>query len=225
MGTVAFIRSALSICRRQNLTVPESVIKAMREIPRERFMINKYREAAWKDEPFPIHGGQTISAPHMVMMMLTRELFDPRPDLDVLEIGTGSGYNAAILSKVFRHVTTVERKDELVEFARKNLQSIGVSNVDVLKGDGTAITFSRKYDRIMVTAGAPYIPDNLIELLDSKGILLIPAKDLYGHSLVKVVKERGTCNYLKEGSKFKGKVNCITGPAVKFVPLLGEDGY
>jgi len=222
---MTFVSDALRICISLNLDASEKVLNAMRVIDRGTFMLPEYQDKSYKDEPFPILDHQTISAPHMVMMMLSEQLFEPRADMDVLEIGTGSGYNAAVMSKVFREVTSIERHHSLVEFAKDNLQHQGIDNVKIIHGDGTILDLKRKFDRIIVTAGAPHIPDNLLEMLNPKGILLIPIQSTYSQILVKVVMEEGSCQYLRKNSIHKGEVTCTDGPNVRFVPLIGDDGY
>jgi protein-L-isoaspartate(D-aspartate) O-methyltransferase len=222
---MSFISDALKVCRSLHLTVPNLVINAMKNIDRQNFMVEKYRNKAYKDEPFPIPEGQTISAPHMVMMMLSEELFGKLGDYELLEIGTGSGYNAAVLSQIFNKITSIERNPKLLDLAKSNLHIQGIRNVELLLGDGTSLELDRKFHRIMVTAAAPYIPDALIKLLHPRGILLIPVQNTYSQTLVRLDNFPGKCHFLKSGSQYLELVSCSSGPSVRFVPLLGEDGY
>jgi len=190
----------------------EAVRRAFLRYPRYLFVEEKYRKYAHLDEPLPIPAGQTISAPHMVAMML--ELAELKPGMNVLEIGTGSGWNAALISELVKtDVYTVERIPELVEFARRNLERAGVKNVHVIQGDGT-LGFPPKapYDRIIVTAGAPDIPKPLVEQLKPGGKLIIPVGRLW-QDLLEVIK-------LKNGS-----IKVRNHGGVVFVPLIGEHGW
>lgn len=196
------------------------VIKALLSVPREYFVPGHLIEYAYVDSPLPIGCGQTISAIHMVAIM-TEEL-DPEPGDKVLEIGTGSGYQAAVLAEIVArqdpgkrgHVYTIERIPELVEFAKKNLARAGYSEyVTVIQGDGT-LGYSEEapYDRIIVTAAAPSVPEPLLKQLANGGRLVIPVGDLYSQRLLIVEKKNGE---LRE----KWGIECI------FVPLIGEYGW
>ncbi len=199
----------------------EKVKKAMLSVPREEFVPEDVKKWAYVDEPLPIGHGQTISAPHMVALMT--ELLDPNPGDKVLEIGTGSGYQAAILAEIVAkndplkrgHVYTIERIPELADFARKNLEKTSYSKyVTVIVGDGT-LGYPEKapYDRIIVTAAAPDIPKPLLEQLKPGGVLVIPVGDL-GLQRLLVVKKR------EDGSiVVKEDTYCV------FVPLIGKYGW
>jgi len=192
----------------------EAVRRAFLRFPRYLFVEERYRKYAHLDEPLPIPAGQTISAPHMVAIML--ELAELKPGMKVLEIGTGSGWNAALISELVKtDVYTIERIPELVEFARKNLQRVGVKTVHVFLGDGT-LGFPPKvpYDRIIVTAGGPDIPKPLIEQLKPGGKLIIPVGSYHlWQDLLEVIK-------LKDGS-----IKVRNHGGVAFVPLIGEYGW
>ena len=196
---------------RQGFIRSEAVKQAFLKYPRYLFVEEKYRKYAHLDEPLPIPAGQTISAPHMVAMML--ELAELKPGMNVLEIGTGSGWNASLISELVKtDVYTIERIPELVEFARRNLERAGVKNVHVIPGDGT-LGFPPKapYDRIIVTAGAPDIPKPLIEQLKPGGKLIIPVGSYHlWQDLLEVIK-------LKNGS-----IKVKNHGGVAFVPLIGE---
>ena len=199
---------------RQGIIRSEAVKRAFLKYPRYLFVEEKYRKYAHLDEPLPIPAGQTVSAPHMVAIML--ELAELKPGMNVLEIGTGSGWNAALISELVKtDVYTIERIPELVEFARRNLERAGVKNVHVIPGDGT-LGFSPKapYDRIIVTAGAPDIPKPLIEQLKPGGKLIIPVGSYHlWQDLLEVIK-------LEDGS-----IKVRNHGGVVFVPLIGEYGW
>ncbi len=199
---------------REGIIRSEAVKLAFLKYPRYLFVEEKYRKYAHLDEPLPIPAGQTVSAPHMVAIML--ELAELKPGMNVLEIGTGSGWNAALISELVKNdVYTVERIPELVEFARRNLERAGVKNVHVILGDGTKGFPPRApYDRIIVTAGAPDIPKPLLEQLKPGGKLIIPVGSYHlWQDLLEVIK-------LEDGSiKVKNR------GGVAFVPLIGEYGW
>lgn len=198
----------------------EGVLKSKRvkdaflKLPRYLFVEERYRAYAHVDEPLPIPAGQTISAPHMVAIML--ELAELRPGMKVLEVGTGSGWNAALIAELVKtDVYTVERIPELVEFARRNLQRAGVEKVHVFLGDGSrGFPSKAPYDRIIVTAGAPEIPEPLIEQLKPGGRLIIPVGSYHlWQDLYVVEKEED------------GRVRKKRWGGVAFVPLIGEYGW
>ena len=205
---------------RQGLIKNRRVIDALLRVPREEFVPEPYREWAYVDEPLPIGYGQTISAIHMVAIM-TEEL-DPRPGHKVLEIGTGSGYQAAVLAEIVAksspekpgHVYTVERIPELAEFARKNLERTSYSKyVTVIVGDGTlGYPEEAPYDRIIVTAAAPGVPEPLKEQLKDGGRLVIPVGDLYFQRLLTITRRGNT--FIEQW-----------GIEVAFVPLIGKHGW
>ena len=199
---------------REGIIGSEAVKRAFLKYPRYLFVEEKYRKYAHLDEPLPIPAGQTVSAPHMVAIML--ELAELKPGMSVLEIGTGSGWNASLISELVKtDVYTVERIPELVEFARRNLERAGVKNVHVIPGDGT-LGFPPKapYDRIIVTAGAPDIPKPLVEQLKPGGKLIIPVGSYHlWQDLLEVIK-------LEDGS-----IKVKNHGGVAFVPLIGEHGW
>lgn len=200
---------------RDGVLKSNKVIKAMLKVPREEFVLPRNKDLAYSDMPLPIGYGQTISAPHMVAIMT--EALDPNTGDKVLEIGTGSGYQAAILAEIVGdsgHVWTIERIKELAEFARSNLAKLSyLKRVDVICGDGTlGYPEGAPYDRIIVTAAAPKIPEPLIQQLKDGGRLVIPVGDLFIQHLLIIQKENG---------KIKQSVSV---PCV-FVPLVGKYGY
>ena len=161
------------------------------------------------DSPFPIGFGQTISQPSLVLQMT--QILGPEPDLKTLEIGTGSGYQTALLSKFSREVYTVERIPELYEKAKERLTELGYSNIYYKLGDGTKgwKEFS-PYDRIMVTAAAKVIPPQLIEQLASNGRMVIPVEGLFSQELLLIEKD-SSGNISKEIITY-----------VRFVPLIED---
>ena len=203
-----------SLVRRGYVTSP-SVEDAMKRVPREGFVPQRLRDAAYVDSPLPIGDGQTISAPHMVAIMA--EKLEARPGHKVLEVGAGSGYHAAVVAELVRpdgRVFTVERFESLARFAEENLSKAGYSDlVKVVVGDGSqGLPGQAPFDRIFVACGAPAIPSPLIEQLSDDGQMLIPVGGKMYQDLVKVVK-RGE------------KVTTENHGGCVFVPLVGEHGY
>lgn len=187
------------------------ILMAMREIPRHLFIPSPYNTSAYEDAPLPIGNGQTISQPYIVALMT--ELLDPRPDERVLEIGAGSGYQAAILSRLVQHVTTIERIPKVADLARRNLAELGLKNVDIIVGDGTrGYPKNAPYDGIMITAATPEIPPPLIDQLAIGGILVAPAGSREIQELITLTKGEN------------GMVRSSHG-GVRFVPLIGEFGW
>jgi protein-L-isoaspartate(D-aspartate) O-methyltransferase len=189
----------------------ERVLSAMREIPRHLFVPEPYRSAAYQDSPLPIGQGQTISQPYIVAKMT--ELLAVSPEDTVLEIGTGSGYQAAILGKLAREVITLERIPEVAEMAMKNLESLGISNVRVVVTDGTE-GYPKKapYNAILVTASTPEVPRPLMDQLADGGRLVAPVGSRDLQELVRLVRKGG--DFIRES--YGGVV---------FVPLLGKYGW
>jgi protein-L-isoaspartate(D-aspartate) O-methyltransferase len=151
----------------------QAVLRAMDEVPRERFVEPTFADSAYADQALPIACGQTISQPYVVAYM-TEQL---KMELQhrVLEVGTGSGYQAAVLSHLAREVVSVERYRTLAEEARARLKALGCDNVDIVVGDGFAGVPDRApYDRIIVTAAAETIPEALLDQLADGGIMILP---------------------------------------------------
>ena len=190
----------------------ERVLRVMGELPRELFVPGWRSELAYEDGALPIAAGQTISQPYVVARMT--ELLAPREGDLVLEVGTGSGYQSAVLAMLGCKVVSYERQPELAETARRRLAQLGLGdNVEVRLGDGSAgDPGGQLYDGILVTAAAPRIPDRLREQLAEGGRLVIPVGPRDHQQLV-VVERHG--NEWRERSD---------GPVV-FVPLVGEGGY
>jgi protein-L-isoaspartate(D-aspartate) O-methyltransferase len=183
------------------------VLAAMRSVLRHRFVPEKYRSRAYEDSPLPIGNGQTISQPYMVAVMT--ELLDPQPGDKILEIGTGSGYQAAVLSRLVDRVYTIEIVPELAENARRALLACDCANVEVITGDGyRGLPEYAPYDGILVTAAPAEVPEPLIEQLAVGGRLVIPVGT---HSQVLRVLER-TQDGIATRDVF----------GVRFVPFTGE---
>jgi protein-L-isoaspartate(D-aspartate) O-methyltransferase len=156
-----------------------AVLRAMEEVPREDFVETDARDDAYRDSALPIACGQTISQPFVVAYMTEQLKLEKHHR--VLEIGTGSGYQAAILSKLAGQVLTVERYRTLAEEARARLERLGCHNVEVMLGDGFAIPDAvGQFDRIIVTAAMEKIPDSLVDHLDAEGILIAPVGPHHG---------------------------------------------
>lgn len=191
----------------------QAVIEAMREVPREKFIDENLAEVAYGDHPLSIAGGQTISQPYIVAYM-TEALELSRTDR-VLEIGTGSGYAAAILSRIVTTVYSVERLGALAQSARERLARLGYRNIIIHEGDGTlGWAKHAPYDAIVVTAGAPHVPQPLLEQLAPGGRLVIPVGMSADVQMLVRVRRAGEGDYRTEEL-------C----AVRFVPLIGVAGW
>lgn len=189
----------------------EKVLAAMECVERHRFVLDKFAESAYDDCALPIGEGQTISQPYMVAVMT--ELLELKGDEKVLEIGTGSGYQSAVLSKLAVDVYSVERIEPLALRAESILSECGCSNVHVVVSDGTlGLPGQSPFDGIIVTAGAPEIPPGHIQQLKIGGRLVIPVGNMYSQILYKVIKTHG-------GIEKSVTTSCV------FVPLLGKDGW
>jgi len=187
------------------------VIQAMKKVPRHLFIDKTYYHQAYNDYPLPIGQNQTISQPYMVASMT--ELLELKDDERVLEIGTGSGYQTAILALLCSKVYSVERISELTRKARLTLKQLGFININLIVRDGTLGWHDfAPYNGIIVTAGAPEIPDALIEQLANNGRMVIPVGNEASQTLNFVEKHKGRI-YRKE---FFG---CT------FVPLVGKGGW
>ena len=165
-----------------------AVLRALDEVPREHFVGDDFHAAAYADQALPIACGQTISQPYVVAYM--SEQLQVKPEHRVLEIGTGSGYQAAVLSRLAKEVVSVERYRTLAETARARLETLGYQNIEVRVGDGLAGAPDRApFDRIMVTAAAETVPQALVEQLGEGGALLLPLGPHGGtQRLVKLTK-------------------------------------
>jgi protein-L-isoaspartate(D-aspartate) O-methyltransferase len=189
----------------------QRVLDAMMDIPRHRFVDPDAQDAAYQDRPLPIGFKQTISQPYMVALMT--QLLQLQPDDIVLEIGTGSGYQAAVLSRLAQTVFTVERIPELAEKASRILDAIGSENVTVVVSDGSiGLEEHAPFNAIIVTAAAPDVPEPLKEQLADGGRLVIPTGG------------RGT-QYLERWTRQKDRYELERMVPVAFVPLLGRHGW
>jgi protein-L-isoaspartate(D-aspartate) O-methyltransferase len=187
------------------------VLAAMERIARHRFVPEKLRDYAYDDSPLSIGDGQTISQPYMVALMT--ESIAPEPGDRVLEVGTGSGYQTAILAELVLQVYSIERIPVLAERAERLLSGLGYENVSIRVGDGSqGLGEEAPYNGILVTAGAPEIPDPLVEQLEVGGRLVIPIGGAHHQTLYTVIKEeRG--------------FRKVTGTGCVFVPLIGAHGW
>jgi protein-L-isoaspartate(D-aspartate) O-methyltransferase len=189
----------------------DRVLEAMRIVPRHLFIPAAHQAAAYEDRPLPIGEGQTISQPFMVAAMTAA--LAPPPEGRVLEVGTGSGYQAAVLAQLAREVFSIERHASLAERATAALAAAGVSNVRVVVGDGSqGLAGEAPFDGILVTAGAPAVPDVLLEQLAEGGRLVIPVGPP-AHQTLTIVTRRGDRYHRQAGE------DCV------FVPLIGRFGW
>lgn len=188
-----------------------SVLEVMGKVPRHVFVPAEYADSAYDDRPLPIGSGQTISQPYMVAVMT--ESLGLKGQERVLEIGTGSGYQTAILAEIVSRVVTVERKPELSARAENALRALGYVNVELVVGDGSkGFEAGAPYDAILVTAGAPDVPDVLVGQLAPGGRLVIPVGNAFHQTLTRVtLTDKGRRTERLEG--------CV------FVPLVGEYGW
>ena len=187
------------------------VLEACGDVPRHEFVPEVYLPEAYEDRPLPIGQGQTISQPYMVAVMT--EALALTGSERVLEVGTGSGYQAAILARLAREVYSMEQYEELARQAEAQLKKLGVANVHILVGDGSqGHPEAAPYDGIIVTAGAPAIPPVLLEQLAEAGRLVIPVGDVYSQDLLLVTKDGDTVS--------QRVVN-----QCRFVPLTGKYGW
>jgi len=186
------------------------VIEAFLIVQREKFVPENLKESAYDDTPLPIGEGQTISQPYIVALMT--ELLQLKGEEKVLEVGTGSGYQAAILSEIGCEVYSVERISTLATKAGKILQQLGYK-VKIKMGDGTlGWEEYAPYDGIIVTAGGPKIPQSLLTQLKEGGRIVMPVGDMFSQDLIRITKVKG--KFIKENF----------GPC-QFVPLKGKEGW
>ncbi len=187
-----------------------NVLKAMQIVPRHVFMPESQRRYAYGDHPLPIEHGQTISQPYIVAFMT--DALKLRPDSRVLEIGTGSGYQAAVCAEIAREVYTIEIVEGLAKTAKERLKKLGYPNVFVKAGDGFfGWPDKAPFDAIIGTAAAKRIPEPLLEQLKPGGRMIIPTGSAWGFQYLELVTKDG------KGKIHKGKVM-----PVRFVPMTGE---
>ena len=189
----------------------ERVLAAMERVPRELFVPPDLRDRAYEDAALPIGSGQTISQPYMVARIVEELGLDG--DEKVLDVGTGSGYQAAVLAQLGEEVHSIERIPELAAQARRNFEAAGVDNVDVHVGDGSrGLGEEAPFDAIAVAAAAPSFPQTLYEQLKTGGRLVVPIGRRQGQRLEVIVRS-------PEGPAVIRSVPC------RFVPLVGEEGF
>lgn len=187
------------------------VLEAFRSVPRHKFVPDGCVQESYEDHPLPIGEGQTISQPYIVALMT--QALELKGDEKVLEVGTGSGYQAAILADLVKEVYTIEKEESLLRKAETVLRKEGCNNISFKCGDGT-LGWKEKspFEAIIVTAAAPHVPESLKEQLADGGRLVIPVGDLFSQMLT-VIEKRGN-DYL---------TNNLCG--CMFVPLIGEEGW
>ena len=189
-----------------------AVLQAMHSVPREQFVPSEYLEHAYYNGPVPLPASQTISQPFVVAFMLS--LLKLQPHFKVLEIGTGSGYAAAVLSQIVQQVHTVERQETLVTYAKTRLDHVGYANICIHLGDGTlGWPNAAPYDAIVVAAGGPVVPITLRNQLAKNGRLIMPVGSQKKQKLQLV--------WRKQNGRFGQK----TLTPVRFVPLIGSEGW
>jgi protein-L-isoaspartate(D-aspartate) O-methyltransferase len=189
------------------------ILDAFREVPREEFVDEEHRRWAYDDNPLPIEAGQTISQPYIVALMI--EAAAIRPGDKVLEVGAGSGYAAAVISRIAERVVAIERHGELVQIARERMARLGYDNVRIIQGDGTrGCADEAPFDAILAAASGSHVPKPLVDQLAPGGRLVMPVGDPgFVQELVKVTKRPdGTTSQENLGG-------------VRFVPLIGEEGW
>ncbi len=187
------------------------LLAAMARVPREEFIASEDFGRAYDDHPLPIGAGQTVSQPYMVAAMVAA--LEPRSTDRVLEIGAGTGYEAAILGELAAEVWTIERHQELADKAREILSRLGYRNVHVVVGDGSVgLPEPAPFDGILVAAAAPKISDSLLEQLADSGRLVVPVGSRFEQQ-VQVVRKIG------------GEIAVTTQDACRFVPLVGKEGW
>ncbi|MDH4071052.1 MAG: protein-L-isoaspartate(D-aspartate) O-methyltransferase [Ignavibacteria bacterium] len=210
MGILDTSREEMIQLLRERGITDEQVLRSMNTVPRERFIPEPFDKRAYEDSALPIGRGQTISQPYTVAFM-TQALQAPAGG-KVLEIGTGSGYQAAVLAEMGFRVFSIEREPELLSFARRKIDSLGY-RIATKGGDGT-VGWSEyaPYSAIVVTAGAPGIPDPLLDQLEDGGRLVIPVGNLDVQTIM-ICTRRGDSHETEEVVGFK------------FVPLIGKKGW
>jgi len=187
------------------------VVEAMKHVPREAFVSPEQYHAAYDDRPLGIGFGQTISQPFIVALMV--QALELKGDEKVLELGTGSGYEAAILAELAQKVVTVECIPELAESAKQVLDKLGYSNIEVhIAGRTLGWSEGAPYDAIIVSAGAPTVPQVLLEQLTCNGRLVIPVGSRWQQDLLRVTR-------LRKGNRMENLGGCY------FVPLIGEGAW
>jgi protein-L-isoaspartate(D-aspartate) O-methyltransferase len=191
----------------------QRILNAFRAVPREAFISAEYAHLAYGDHPLPIEAGQTISQPYIVALMI--EAAEIEPGDKVLEVGSGSGYAAAVISRIAGEVVGIERQHDLVGVARERLERLGYSNVRIVEGDGTrGCPAEAPFDAILAAASGSHIPAPLVDQLKPGGTIVMPVGSPgWVQKLVKATKrDDGTLQQADLGG-------------VRFVPLIGEEGW
>ena len=196
----------------RGITDPK-ILEAFRAVPREAFISEEYADLAYGDPPLPIEAGQTISQPYIVALMI--KAAEIKPGDKVLEVGAGSGYAAAVISRIAGKVVAIERQRELVKIAQQRIARLGYDNVKIVEGDGTrGCPEEAPFDAILAAASGSHLPPQWVEQLAEGGRIVMPVGDPgWIQKLVKVTKGPGG--------------NLITEDlgGVRFVPLIGEEGW
>ena len=188
------------------------LLAAMSAVPREAFVPEHLQEFSYEDSAMPIEAGQTISQPYIVARML--ELAEIKPGDKVLEVGAGSGYAAAVMSRMANKVFAIERHEELARLARARLRRLGYANVEIVIADGTkGLPEEAPFQAIVVSAGGPHVPEALKQQLAACGRLIIPVGE-FGYQTLMRVRRTGEHSFEEEDFG-----------AVAFVPLIGEEGW
>ncbi|HEX2802525.1 MAG TPA: protein-L-isoaspartate(D-aspartate) O-methyltransferase [Sphingomicrobium sp.] len=189
------------------------ILEAFRAVPREEFLSGEYRDLAYGDHPLPIEAGQTISQPYIVALMI--QAAEITPGDRVLEVGAGSGYAAAVMSRIAGKVVAIERQSDLVKVAQERMKRFGYDNVEIVEGDGTrGWTAEAPFDAILAAASGSHVPPAWVEQLADGGRIVMPVGEPgWVQKLVKVTKGPA------------GKLITEDLGAVRFVPLIGEEGW
>lgn len=200
--------------RNKNIVVDENIVKAFLEIPRELFVLPQHKEIAYLDQPLPTIRKQSISQPTTIMIMLLA--LELKENHKVFEVGAGVAYQAALIAKIIGEkgkLITTEVIPELVQTARENIASLGINNIKIIEADGgNGYQEEALFDRIIITAACPMVPQPLIDQLKEGGIIVAPVGDLESQTMIKGIKrgERLDIEFI--------------GP-FQFVPLRGKHGF
>jgi len=193
--------------------VDDAILDAFRTVPREAFIGRNNAHLAYGDHPLPIEAGQTISQPYIVALMI--QAAGIKPGDTVLEVGAGSGYAAAVISRIAARVIGIERQHDLVDVARERLDRLGYDNIEIVEGDGTkGWAAGAPYDAILAAASGSHVPQPLVDQLGAGGCIVMPLGDPgWVQELVKVTKSG-------DGTLVRQNLG-----GVRFVPLIGEEGW